>query len=126
MKLPHSLEQVHNKFLQRDVASLQQDMYGLQQVQRQMTAGMRTDDGTSSGLTILAVSNGGPADRAQLQVGDVMTRFNGRYVRTRADLANALETVVPGQSVEIVYCKSSGEGPYRTFIQVSAPQLPPF
>ena len=121
MKLPQTLEQVHNKFIQRDVVSLQNEVHGLQQVQRQMTAGMRTDDGTSSGLTILATSNGGPADKAALHVGDVLTRFNGRSVRTRADLAHALETVTGGQNVEVVYCKGSGEGPFRTFIQVSAP-----
>eukprot|EP00759_Apiculatamorpha_spiralis_P047645 PhF_6_TR4323/c0_g1_i1/m.5829 len=119
MKLPHSLEQVHNKFLQRDVVALQNEVHSLQTIQRQMTAGMRTDDGTSSGLTILATSTGGPADKAQLHVGDVITRFNGRSVRTRADLAHAMETVTVGQNVEVVYCKSTGEGPFRTFIQVA-------
>ena len=54
-----------------------------------------------------------------LHEGDILTRFNGRSVRTRADLWQALESVLPGQSVEVAYCKANGEGPFLTSIQVT-------
>jgi S1-C subfamily serine protease len=46
--------------------------------------------GTSAGLVIAAVDQGGPADVAGLKSGDLVTKVSGREVRTLADFYKAL------------------------------------
>eukprot|EP00760_Papus_ankaliazontas_P024316 PhM_4_TR2234/c0_g1_i1/m.70939 len=132
MRVPHKLETVQNQYLQHDVATLRDDVQTLKkttqkQYHHHQGGGLRTDEGTSSGLTILSVAAGSPADGASLRVGDVVMRVNGRAVRSREDLFSALEnhnnsslrmSGSDGDAVEIVYCRSTGEGPFSTWMSV--------
>ena len=45
------------------------------------------------------VSSGGPAEKAGLQKGDVILRFDGQRINTFQELKDAVESMVPGDSV---------------------------
>ncbi len=49
------------------------------------------------------------ADRAGLRAGDVIVALAGRPVRGVADLERALEALVPGQAVEVVWWRGGRE-----------------
>ena len=53
------------------------------------------------GAEIQSVTPGSPADQADLQVGDVITKVDGRPVRGPDDLAEAVSANEPGDAVEI-------------------------
>jgi serine protease Do len=46
-----------------------------------------------------SVSSGGPAEKAGLQKGDVILRFDGQRINTFQELKDAVESMVPGDSV---------------------------
>ena len=54
-----------------------------------------------SGVRIGAVSPGSPADRAGLQTGDVITKFNGRSIDSVNRLRNAIAFTPPGTEAEL-------------------------
>jgi serine protease Do/serine protease DegQ len=53
------------------------------------------------GVIIVEVALGGPAERAGLRRGDVVTQVNGHGVRSSADLRNQIGLLAPGESVEL-------------------------
>jgi serine protease Do len=53
------------------------------------------------GALVEAVAQGGPADRAGLQVGDVITAYNGRAVYGSTDLLNDVVSSQPGRRVTL-------------------------
>ncbi|MDA0160151.1 trypsin-like peptidase domain-containing protein [Solirubrobacter ginsenosidimutans] len=55
----------------------------------------------SGKVTIAAVSAGGPAASAGLQVGDVLTAVGGKSVATPDDVAAAIQDKHPGESVAV-------------------------
>jgi len=55
----------------------------------------------SQGVAIAAVSAGGPAAKAGLQVGDVIVGLGSRTIATYDDLLQALATTKPGQTVAV-------------------------
>jgi hypothetical protein len=58
---------------------------------------------TASGVTVVDVVPGSPADAAGLQPGDVITQINGQAIQTPSDLQSALAGMRAGQRVEIQY-----------------------
>ncbi|MBX3375996.1 MAG: trypsin-like peptidase domain-containing protein [Phycisphaeraceae bacterium] len=54
-----------------------------------------------SGVRIGAVVEGGPADKAGLKAGDVITRFNGRVIDSVNRLRNAIAFTPPGSAAEV-------------------------
>ena len=54
------------------------------------------------------VVNGGPADKAGLVAGDVITAINGRTVTTPTVITTVLQTKKPGMRVTIRYVDESG------------------
>jgi S1-C subfamily serine protease len=54
-----------------------------------------------SGVVVVAVVSGGPADQAGVRRGDVITAVNGHQVASFADLLGDLRTTQPGQTVDV-------------------------
>jgi membrane-associated protease RseP (regulator of RpoE activity) len=67
---------------------------------------------TASGVTVVDVVPGSPADAAGLQPGDVITQIGGQAVQTPSDLQSALAGMRAGQRVEIQYQR--GPSSYTT------------
>jgi serine protease Do/serine protease DegQ len=55
----------------------------------------------SEGVVIVEVASGGPAERAGLRRGDVVTQVNGHKVKSSADLRNQIGLLAPGEPVEL-------------------------
>ncbi|HEX6445768.1 MAG TPA: trypsin-like peptidase domain-containing protein [Streptosporangiales bacterium] len=66
-----------------------------------------TDAGSSNGVTdgakLAGVTSGGPADKAGLQSGDVVTKVDGRSVDSADGLVAAVRSRRPGDSVTVTY-----------------------
>ena len=73
------------------------------------------------GAVITALQTGGPADKAGLAVGDSIESIGGAAVTTADDLATALATLRPGQSVKVVVTQPDGASSTKT---VTLGQLP--
>jgi membrane-associated protease RseP (regulator of RpoE activity) len=58
---------------------------------------------TTDGALITNVNSGGPADKAGLKVGDLITSVNGTAVKNADDLQNAIKNSKPGDSVTVQY-----------------------
>jgi serine protease Do len=57
----------------------------------------------ASGVTIVNVSAGSPADQAGLHAGDVIIQIENQPVQTPTDLESALAGMHAGQQVQIEY-----------------------
>jgi serine protease Do/serine protease DegQ len=55
----------------------------------------------AAGVVIVDVASGGPAERAGLRRGDVVTHVNGRKVKSSADLRNQVGLTPVGEEVEL-------------------------
>jgi putative serine protease PepD len=59
--------------------------------------------GADQGVRLGSITPGGPADRAGLRSGDVVTRFNGRVLSDGIDLVALIRKQAGGTSVELEY-----------------------
>jgi len=63
-------------------------------------------DSANGGATFNAVSPpGGPADKAGLVGGDIITSFDGREVKNEDDMMSALRQTPIGKTVEVIYLR---------------------
>lgn len=69
------------------------------QINRQLAAARNL--GVNEGVGVEAVTNGSPADRAGIRVGDVITKIGDVVVKNRGDLFNALTRYRSGTSVKV-------------------------
>ena len=60
------------------------------------------------GAAIAGLVNGGPADDAGLQEGDVITAVNGRSVRSASSLTTVMLSLKPGDKVSVTYLDQLG------------------
>ncbi|MEM1349694.1 MAG: PDZ domain-containing protein, partial [Myxococcota bacterium] len=66
-----------------------------------------------SGVLISSVEPDGPASRAKMQSGDVVTEFNGRRVRTVQELLFAVAETTPGTSVPVAIIRNGKKATVR-------------
>jgi S1-C subfamily serine protease len=69
------------------------------------TRSLLTTGGTPAGAGVVDVASGGPADKAGIQPGDVITQLGDTRVRSTESLGNALTTLQPGQQIEVGYLR---------------------
>jgi serine protease Do len=62
--------------------------------------------GAPYGIVVEDVAPGSPAEKAGLQVGDVITEVNSQPVHTSADLVNPIADTPIGQSVQLRYMRN--------------------
>ena len=75
-----------------------------------------------SGVTIAGVVHGGPAARAGLTAGDVITSVDGHPATSQTALQRIMVTdVTPGQSVTVNYTSASGQQHSATVALASGP-----
>jgi putative serine protease PepD len=65
--------------------------------------------GTSGGVEVDSVETGGPARKAGLQAGDLISTIDGRPVQTREELVVAIRTHRPGQTVTVDYSRGASK-----------------
>lgn len=65
-----------------------------------------------SGVYVKEVGKGGAADKAGIQAGDIITKFDGLTISDKESLVSNLEYYASGETVEVVLQRSS-EGGYR-------------
>jgi Trypsin-like serine proteases, typically periplasmic, contain C-terminal PDZ domain len=53
------------------------------------------------GALLMAVPEGGPAAKADIQDGDLVTAWNGRPIRSAADLVRRIGAAKPGDEVRL-------------------------
>jgi serine protease Do len=77
--------------------------------------------GAHTGVVVTEVASGGPAAAAGVKVGDVITGFQGREIRTPARLRWYVSTAGVGREVEVRVRR--GPGPERS-VKVSLAEVP--
>src|SRR5581483_8344724 len=83
--------------------------------------GVQVGDTFGAGVYIGSVSAGGPAAKAGIAVGDVITSVAGKPTPTADDLSKVLAGLRPGQTVKVAVTKQSGA---RTTVRVALGQYP--
>ena len=63
----------------------------------------------TSGVVVLDVVNGGPAAKAGLQPGDVITAINGKQLSSVEDFLSVLRPLSPGQTVTVSYLRGQAK-----------------
>lgn len=73
------------------------------------------------GAVVVRIAKDSQADRAGLQVGDVITALGGRKINNAAELRNAVGLMTVGERVEVVYLREGKSR--RATVLVEAPRL---
>jgi S1-C subfamily serine protease len=68
-------------------------------------ASVSVPDGSASGAGIVAVTTGGPADRAGLRPGDVIVAADGEPITTPEELIVAIRKHAPGDRIVLTYLR---------------------
>jgi serine protease Do len=71
----------------------------IQEVTRDLAESFGLDQ--ASGALVSSVEKGGPADKAGIQVSDVILKFDGKDVNSSADLPRIVATTRPGSKVTV-------------------------
>jgi S1-C subfamily serine protease len=77
---------------------------------------------SGSGVPIAGVVSGGPAAKAGLKSGDVITSVGGHPVNSQSSLRHVMvNDLVPGQSVTVNYTTASGQQESATVVVTTGP-----
>ena len=79
----------------------------IQEVSRELADGFRLDKPV--GALVSSVEKGGPADRAGLEQGDIVLRFDGRPVGVSGDLPRLVGSTRPGSRVSVQVWRKGGQ-----------------
>ncbi len=77
--------------------------------------------GTAAGVGVVAVTSGGPAAKAGLRAGDIITAVDSTATPDVQTLSTVLANARPGQSVKVSITRSDGS---TTAVSVTLGQLP--
>ncbi len=80
---------------------------------RDVTDSYSQSFGLPSGIYISKVTSGSPADKAGMQAGDIITKFNGNEVKTMSSLQAKLKARKPGETVEVTVQRQQRNGGYK-------------
>lgn len=103
----------------------------LQELTPSMAKALQMDD--NSGVMINNVVDDSPAEKAGLEVGDVILQFNGKTISDNDDLVKAVRSTSPGDKIEVVVLRNGknksleveiGEREDKSFIWVSGDDAP--
>lgn len=83
--------------------------------------GVRVATVTGGGVLITSVDAGGPAARAGLQAGDVITAVNGQNTADAAALTSVLATLKPGDLAKVAVIHADGS---QATVNVTLGQIP--
>lgn len=83
--------------------------------QARVWLGMNVSGLPVGGVLVTGVSPGGPADRAGIRRGDVVTEVAGQRIENPDDIASALPPLQPGQRVQI----ELDRGPFTYTVEVT-------
>lgn len=75
----------------------------------------------TGGAVVAGVQNGGPAAKAGITSGDVITSIDGQRITSPADVAGALARLKPGQAATVVVTKPDGS---KAKVKVKLGQYP--
>ncbi|MDO0932532.1 trypsin-like peptidase domain-containing protein [Streptomyces sp. DG2A-72] len=67
------------------------------------------DDYRAAGVAVVAVTNGGAADRAGLEAGDIITKLGDTDITTITSLTEALATQKPGDKTTVTFTRNDAE-----------------
>ncbi len=73
--------------------------------------GLQAPGANVTGAWVVEVTAGGPADKAGMKVGDVILKINDAAVNASNDLAKALQSFKPGDSVKVSVQRSGQTNP---------------
>jgi len=62
-----------------------------------------------AGVRLGAIRPGSPAEKAGLQVGDIIVKLGAVAIKNADDLTVALKSTVPGRPAELVYLRGGKE-----------------
>ena len=79
--------------------------------------------GSTGGGVVAGVVPGGPASKAGLVPGDVITSIGGRSVATSGDVLTALLPQAPGDSVQVTWVDANGQQQVATVTLANGPAL---
>jgi putative serine protease PepD len=86
--------------------------------------GVSTSAGTG-GVTVAAVTAGGPAAAAGVQAGDVIVRVGGTSVDDPDDVAAAIQDRRPGDSIELEVRRDGGTETLQVRLEARPEQATP-
>jgi serine protease Do len=66
--------------------------------------------GFKNGVLVQEIQPGGPADKAGLKAGDIITQIDGRTVKDGDDLVNEIASRRPGSTVRLGYIRDGKQG----------------
>jgi putative serine protease PepD len=104
----------------RDIAS-QLVNQGKVTISHRAYLGVETATTTGGGPLVTQVQSGGPAARAGIKAGDLITAINGTTTPDQATLADVLAGLNPGQSVTVAIVRASGA---KQTVRVTLGQYP--
>lgn len=61
-----------------------------------------------TGIYIYEITKGGPADKAGIQSGDIITKFDGQQVETMESLQNTIQYYKPGEKIKVTIAYADG------------------
>jgi S1-C subfamily serine protease len=83
--------------------------------------GIQTAPTTADGVLVASVVQGGPADRAGIKMGDLITSVAGTPTPTQGDLSKVLASHAPGDKVPVTVARSDGS---KATLTVTLGELP--
>lgn len=95
-----------NKFINNDVAPAEEKGYfGIAGIE--VSESVVESYGIPSGLCISKIGEGSPAEKAGLEVGDIVIKFNGREISSMEELNEEIQYLSAGTTVTVVVAKKS-------------------
>ena len=80
---------------------------GVQEVTKEIAESFKL--GTAGGVLITQVERGGPADKAGVQAGDVLSAVNGKPVADTIAMLNSIATLQPGDEARLRVSRNQAE-----------------